>query len=49
MIFLAALSALTLNPSIIESTARAKLASYSEIPPTPLDTILTLAKSLLKS
>ena len=49
MIFLAELSARTLNPRIIESTASAKLASDSEIPPTPLDTIFTFARSLLRS
>ena len=49
MIFLAELSALTLKPKIIESTASARLASDSVIPPTPLDTIFTFAKSLLKS
>ena len=49
MIFLAELSARTLNPRIIESTASAKLASDYEIPPTPLDTIFTFARSLLRS
>ena len=49
MIFFAELSARTLKPKIIESTARAKLASDSEIPPTPLETIFTFANSLLRS
>ena len=49
MIFLAVLSALTLKPRIIESTATAKFASDSLIPPTPLETILTLALSVPKS
>ena len=49
MIFLAVLSALTLKPSMIESTATAKLASDSLIPPTPLETILTLAFSVPRS
>jgi len=43
------LSALTLKPRIIESTATAKFASDSLIPPTPLETILTLALSVPKS
>ena len=43
------LSALTLKPRIIESTANAKLASDSLIPPTPLETILTLAFSVPRS
>ena len=45
MIFFAVLSALTLKPIIIESTATAKFASDSVIPPTPLDTIFTFALS----
>ena len=49
MIFFAALSALTLKPIIIASTATAKFASDSEIPPTPLETILTFAKSFPRS
>ena len=43
------LSARTLNPKIIASVARARFASDSEIPPTPLDTIFTFAKSLPRS
>lgn len=38
-----------MNPRIIASVASARLASDSEIPPTPLETILTFAKSLLRS
>ena len=45
MIFFAVLSALTLKPRIIESTATAKFASDSVIPPTPLETIFTFALS----
>ena len=45
IIFFAALSALTLNPKIIDSTATAKFASDSLMPPTPLDTSFTLAFS----
>ena len=48
-IFLAVLSALTLKPNIIASVASARFTSDSEIPPTPLATILTLAKSLARS
>ena len=49
IIFLAELSALTLNPSIMDSTATAKFASDSLIPPTPLDTIFTFALSVPRS
>ena len=46
MIFLAALSARTLNPKSMESVAKAKFASDSEIPPTPEATNFIDASSL---
>ena len=49
IIFLAELSALTLKPRIMAFTATAKLASDSDIPPTPLETILTFASSVPRS